>query len=242
MTEEAMLDVSLIAHPQSLRKLMELAYRDPDALSGLRVSATFVERLLHESPDDAEIVRQISRYFGVARRAIDLRRIRAFLRSKAVQNALRPYRSERSDYSQNLRVRLLENISERDAWAYEIVLEEWEFLTTHSWLFAKTRKIYDRMVNAGANALYVTRERLEQAVVAAREGIQDTGRSIVRSSDRVVRRTLKKHARHKVSPNDRVRTIAKWVAVGGGAAAGIINPVVGAAGAAAGGIFLLYDP
>ena len=61
-------------------------------------------------------------------------------------------------------------------------------------------------------------------------------------SDHVVRRTIRKDAHHKNSLNDRVRAIAKWVAVGGGAAAGIIGPVVGALDAATGGMFLLCDP
>jgi hypothetical protein len=242
MAEEAMLDVSLIVDPQSLQELMKFAYKEKRALSNLRVSRTFVDRLLHENPDDGDIARQISRYFGVSPEDVVLARVRELLRSSAFQNQVEPYRSEGTDRSQDLRARLREGIPEEDAWAAEIMLEEWEFLITHSWLLAKTREIYDRVVDAGANAIYVTKERLEQAIAAVREGAESAGHSILRGSDRLVRKTLKKEPEHKVSPNDRVRTLAKWVAVGGGAAAGIINPVVGAIGAGTGGMFLLYDP
>jgi hypothetical protein len=241
MAEEAMLDVSMIAHPGSLRKLVALASIKPDALSGLRVSATFIERVSSDK-DNPDLVRQIGRYFSVPPRLIDLNRIREFIESSPFREFVQPYRPEGGPRTQEYRRRLLEDVRENDAWAYEIVVEEWEFLTTHSWLFGKTRAIYDRMINAGANALYVTKENLEQAIDAVGDGIQHFGHGILRGSDRVVRRTLKKGPHYEVSPNDRVRTVAKWVAVGGGAATALINPVAGVLGASAGGMFLLYDP
>lgn len=241
MSEQAMLDVSLIAHRSSLKRLVKLADQE-GALAGLRVSAALISRLSYEALDRADIERQIHGYFGVPRRMIDIRMMQELIGSPQFRNSVKPYQSAGGARTQQFRSRLLEDVRERDAWAYEVVVEEWEFLRTHSWVFAKTRAIYDRLVNAGADAIYVTKEKLEQAIAHVAEGAKDTGHAIIRGSDKVVRRTLKKGAEHVVSPNDRVRTIAKWVAVGGGAASALINPVVGVLGVSAGGFFILYDP
>jgi len=237
-----MLDVSMIAHRGSLKKLLSLAYEEPDTLAHLRVSGTFVERLSRDTLRPDDLVRQISHYFAVPRRMIDVELMREFIGSPPFRELVQLYRSDGGTRTQEYRRRLLEDMRENDGWAYEIVLEEWEFLMTQSWLFAKTRAIYDRIINAGADALYVTKEKLEQVIEGVTEGVKDTGHAIMRGSDRVVRRTLKKSSHHKVSPNDRVRTIGKWVALGGGAATALINPAVGALGATVGGMFMLYDP
>jgi hypothetical protein len=237
-----MLDVSMIAHPTPLRKLMALAAAAPYELAGLRVSATFIDRISNRQDYRDDLVRQISRTFSVSAGSIDLKLMREFIESPPFEEFVRPFRTESATRTEAYRQLLLKEVPEDDAWAYEIVAEEWEFLTTHSWLFAKTRAIYDRMINAGANALYVTKEKLEQAIDAAGEGVHSFGHEMLRGSDRVVRRTLKKGPHHNVSPNDRVRTLAKWVAVGGSAATALINPAVGAVGGTVGGLFLLYDP
>ena len=102
-----------------------------------------------------------------------------------------------------------EDAKESDAWTFEIVIEEWKCLTTHSWLFAKTDAIYDRMIDAGADAMYVTKEKPEQAIEYVTNGVKDVGHAIVRGFERVGRRTLKKRSDHEVSRNDCVRTMAK---------------------------------
>ncbi len=242
MTDEAILDVSMIAHSNSLRKLMALASIQPEFLSGLRVSAAFVDRLSGDLENSDELVRQISLHFAVSRRLIDVKQMQEFIQSQPFREFVQPYKSEGGPRTDEYRRRLLEDVSERDAWAYMIMVEEWEFLTTHSWLFAKTRAIVDHMINSGAEAIYVTKEKLEQAIEHVRERVFDAGKSIIRGSDHLVRRTLKQGPRHEVSPNDRVRTVAKWVAVGGSAASALVNPVVGVLGGSVAGMFLLYDP
>jgi hypothetical protein len=241
--DEAMLDVSMIADRSSLKRLMAVAAQDPRALGGLRVSATFVERLaLRSKENDTEMVRQLNRYFAVERRLIDMKLIRKFVESVPFREYVRAYRAENGHRTQGFRRNLLQDMGEKDARAYEIVVEEWEFLMTHSWLFAKTRAIYDRLVDAGADAIYMTKKKLEKTVEAVKGGIADARDSTVLGCDRVVNRTLKKGEEHKVSPNDRIRAVSKWVAVGGGAATTLINPIVGVLGATAGGMFILYDP
>ena len=97
-------------------------------------------------------------------------------------------------------------------------------------------------MNAGGRAVYTTKKKIEAAVLATKKKGKQVGRAFRRGSDRLVQKTLKKPANYMVSPNDRVRTVAKWVAVGGSASTSFFAPLVGAAIGAVNGLFILYDP
>jgi hypothetical protein len=102
----------------------------------------------------------------------------------------------------------------------QILHEEWYFLVSESWLFSKTRRAFDAMVEAGGTAIQMSQ----------------------RSFDRVVRRTLKKKPNEPLTPTNRARAAAKWIAVGGPALLSVIEPISAAIASATGGYFLLIDP
>jgi hypothetical protein len=99
----------------------------------------------------------------------------------------------------------------------DILFEEWFFLTHESWLVSRIKAPFHAIVRAG-----------------------EVGVELLNP---IVRKTLKKDASHVVRSADRVRTLGKWIAMGGPAAVALLNPIVGALAVSpvAGG-FLLLDP
>jgi hypothetical protein len=45
-----------------------------------------------------------------------------------------------------------------------------------------------------------------------------------------------------LTPSNRVRAAAKWIAVGGPTILGVVQPILGAVASATSGYFLLFDP
>jgi hypothetical protein len=102
----------------------------------------------------------------------------------------------------------------------EILYEEWLFLSSDSWLFSKTRRAFEAMIEAGGTAFEMSR----------------------RAFDQLVRKTLKKANGEPLTPGNRVRAAAKWIAVGGPPIIGVIEPISAAIASGASGYFLLVDP
>ena len=236
-----MLDVSMFLHPTSLRRLRTIAgSRNPEALRGLAVSDAFVRFLEFGRNNPRVVVTLLSKHFNVAPRLIDIGAIRELLGSPLFRDRVLKYKRREFEEIPPAYHALLELTG--NEWMTQIIFEEWEYLTTNSWLLSKTRAVYDHMIDAGANALYVTKAKLERAVKSTKQALDDATGRIKDLTDRAVRRTIKKTTPGPITPNDRVYAVAKWVAVGGGAASSLMVPVAGVAMTAVTGLFLLYDP
>ena len=107
-----------------------------------------------------------------------------------------------------------------DEMASRIIFEEYYFLCHESWLHSKTRLAFDAMVEGGGTAVQFAK----------------------RHFDRLVVNTLKLEQPSGVSPRDRYRAVAKWVAVGGPTILGFVEPISAAIGGSVSGYFLLVDP
>ena len=101
-----------------------------------------------------------------------------------------------------------------------ILHEEFAFLITESWLFSKTRDAFDKMVEAGGKAVQFSKNEF----------------------DRSVRKVLKKGPNEPLSKGHLARATAKWIAVGGPAVIGVLEPISGAAAGTLAGMFFLHDP
>lgn len=104
-----------------------------------------------------------------------------------------------------------------------ILNEEFAFLTKHSWLSSRIFAPFRVFIDRGAAALQL-------------------GRS---SWDSIVRRTLKITEEDVPSPltkREHLRSLAKWVAVGGSGVSSLFDPIMGALAGTASGYFLLLDP
>lgn len=111
----------------------------------------------------------------------------------------------------------------RDETVLQVLIEEWNFLNTHSWIASRIKRPFSTFVKAGAIAIEGGRHVLNQAVA----------------------RTLKRGdlVPPALRPGDPLRASCKWLAVGGlSASAFISSPALIFLVRAAAGYFLLFDP
>jgi hypothetical protein len=109
---------------------------------------------------------------------------------------------------------------EQGEYLHRILLEEWTFLQTQSWILSRTRKTFDIFIRAGGAAIEVS------------------GRTM----DRLVRRSLKASESQEIYASHRLRALGKWVAVGGPPMLNHLDPGLATLAGIAGGLFLLLDP
>lgn len=209
MPNTAMLESSMFLHRDSANYLLALAKNG--LLENMYVSA----RLMDMENAKAKYVRLFGKYLEIPTRQIDL---------NTFQQLIYEIKHNDSIYKYTHKIDNINHVNFhkyiKDEFIAQIIYEEWEFLTTNSWLFSKTRKIFDEMVNLGGTAVHISQEQF----------------------DKFIRLSLKKSDDQPITPNDRVRAAAKWVAIGGPAILGVINPVAGALSSTVSGIFLLCDP
>lgn len=216
-----MLDPSLLLSLRTLPVITELARRG-------ELRGAVIPRIFFEFVGEQSLNQDVLRFFGGSSAEGEYGRLADILPQI---RELREYLSPSASEPEVAGTEILLNIrrqtrSERVA---AILGEEWAFLTAHSWIASRLKRPFSAFVRAGAFAV---------------EGSRD-------SFDRLVARTLKKHG--PLPPGgfpagDRLRAVAKWVAVGGMSAvplfAGILAPVVlgEVAMGAAFRYFLLFDP
>src|SRR5262245_30199622 len=133
IADRAMLDVSMIAHPVPLSRMLMLAKKDPEALSGLVVSDAFV-RAIEDRKDSELLMEVLHRHFRVSRNSMDVDFLRMFIDSSPFREFVTRYRRDPS--ADTAMLRALRGTT-GDEWAAEVMFEEWEYLTNYSWLFSK---------------------------------------------------------------------------------------------------------
>jgi hypothetical protein len=105
----------------------------------------------------------------------------------------------------------------------QILIEEWEFLTSQSWIAAKSKRAFDAFLKGGAAAVEWGTNKF----------------------DYLAARTLKikpEEIPDGLKPKQRLRAAAKWIVVGGSSASALLAPLAAAAGAAVAGYFMIFDP
>jgi hypothetical protein len=212
-----MLEASMLLHRDSANYLRGMAASGPMAIA---VSNTLLD-IANSEPD--WLLRRLAPFLGVSREEADLTFLRYLREDRRL--SLEVYRgrtnSEHLSYSEGARAFkdvLAENVG--DKLVAEILFEEWLFLTSNSWLFSRTRRAFDEMAQAGGTAVHVSRQLFEQ----------------------VIRKTLKIAGDKDLTPCDRLRAGAKWIAVGGPPVVALLNPLAGALAASVTGCILLMDP
>jgi hypothetical protein len=219
MADRAMLESSMLLHRDSANYLLALARTGP---LGVVVSERVLEMMADSESDG--VVRRLAAQLDIPPNAVDFTVVRQLARElrEVVETYRLPPESERftwHDGDARLFQRALMD-STQDEVVAQIIFDEWYFLTFESWLFSKTRRAFDKMVEAGATAIHVS------------------GRQF----DRVVRGTLKKGPDEPLTPGNRVRAAAKWIAASGPPILSLFEPISGAGLSAAGSSFLLMDP
>jgi polyhydroxyalkanoate synthesis regulator phasin len=208
MEDKMMIDASMILHRDTLNQMIGLS--QADALGGFYISNTLFNLIKEKR------LNSIARQIGIYPPWIDSGAIYKFVISEMNSSKISRYecKKQHDSFYENL-VKLTDN---KDI--AQIYLEEWEFLTTNSWLVSKGRDVFDKIVEAGATSLQVSKNTF----------------------DEMVRITLKKERGVELSPNDRIKATSKWIAVGGSVLTDLIPQFPKMVINAAAGIFLLCDP
>lgn len=100
-----------------------------------------------------------------------------------------------------------------------VLVDEWSFLLTESWLVARTKKVISAFIDAGAAGLEISEKTF----------------------DKLVARTLKKDTPAGLTKGQRIRGVSKWIAAGGSPATILLGPL-GVIPAGAIAVFLMVDP
>lgn len=209
MPEEAMIEASMILHRDSLNRLRGLAAAG--ALENLSIS----DALVRMAEDTDVLVEILGRHLEIPEHLIDPVSIRDFL--PTLTEIVPRYRRQGS-HEHEIYQNLIRNTG--NEWITQVLFEEWEFLTSRSWLFAKVRKALDDIVEAGSTAFHASRNKVEQ----------------------ITRRLLNKSPDEPLSPNDKAKAIAKWVAIGGAPVLALFEPISGTAITVIGSVFIVADP
>jgi hypothetical protein len=216
MPDRAMIEASMLLHRDSANYLLALARTKS-------LDVVVSGRLLDAATAEPEsLVSRLAPRLDIPPSLLDLAVIRQL--AQELREVVETYRvSSDSPTWYDGGARLFRNVLLEftgDELAAEILYEEWLFLSSDSWLFSKTRRAFEAMIEAGGTAIQMSR----------------------RGFDQVVRRTLKKTDGEPLTPGNRVRAAAKWIAVGGPPIMGIIEPISAAIASSASGYFLLVDP
>ena len=206
MSDRVMLDPSLILDQASLVDLLLLAQEH--ALEGVAVPGSFREALRKD-----RFLSTVGRFYGL-RGTSDPKLVDLFF--QMTEGQIESYFA--SDTS-GLFASVFESEAEGEVIA-AMLDDEYSFLMNQSWLVAKVRKVFDKMIEGGAAALETSREAF----------------------DGLVRRSLKKDEDAPLTRNERLRALAKWSAVSGPSVLAFLEPVSGAAAGSLAGVFLLVDP
>ena len=219
MAERVMLESSMLLHRDSANYLLALAQVRP-------MDVVVSKRLLEIAGSEPELLaRRLAPRLDIPSAAMDLAttKVLAHELTQFVETYRLPPESDRPLWYDGSGGRFFYDVLRewtQDDLAAQILFEEWHFLTGESWIFSKTRQAFDGMVEAGGTAIHMSS----------------------RLFDRVIRKTLRKGPDEPLTPGNRARAAAKWVAVGGPAILSVVEPISGAVSQAASGYFLLVDP
>jgi hypothetical protein len=157
-------------------------------------------------------------FFGGYGRLVELKEVALFVERSGLLQGIQPERRELpEDFVRNL------GDAARDDLVLRILLEEWIFLTSQSWIASRVRRPFAAFLKGGAVAVEWGGKKLDQ----------------------ITARTLKIPANEMptaLTPGQRVRAAAKWVAAGGSSVSALVHPMMATFLSATTSVFVLLDP
>lgn len=215
MADDLMLDPSLFLSPEAFPIVLE-ALREGE-LKTARIPYTFGAALR-----DGHFSEGVLRFFGDSPDPLFATEITALIENAGVR-VPESYRPESFKLRETEFAWQLSEAAGDDAAVRQILIEEWEFLTSSSWITAKTRKTFEAFLKGGAAAIEWGTNKF----------------------DFLAAKTLKippHQFPNGLKPKQRLRAASKWIAVGGSAAAVLLTPPAALATSAVAGYFMLFDP
>ncbi len=104
-----------------------------------------------------------------------------------------------------------------------VLMEEWEFLTSESWIASRLKRSFSAFLRAGTAAIEL-----------GGRGFDSLAAKTLKLPQFEIPKALK--------PRQRLRAASKWIAVGGSSAAALVHPLPAVLLSATTGLFLLFDP
>jgi hypothetical protein len=206
-----MLDPSLFLSPRSLQIIFSAL--EAGELEGVVVPASFVEAV--SAPALAE---SLSYFAPRMRPGLVADAAGLFRRERRIELYSAPEAKVEEAFNRNI------ERSTRNDLVSRILIEEWSFLTSQSWIASRIRRPFSVFVKAGAVTV---------------EG----GRALYNRVTNVLLETRPQEIPRALTPPRKLRRACKWIAIGGANAAWLLGTVHGAiASFAKDSVFLLFDP
>ncbi|WP_456468016.1 hypothetical protein [Archaeoglobus sp.] len=167
--------------------------------------------VLYEVEPNFEVIS----YFKDGAKVIDLRYLRERLEKEKKLEQFKLMRDHLEKYSTFFEFLLINTKNDKIA---RILLEEWVFLQEKSLAISRIKKPFKEFVKAGAVCIEFGKRTLDYAV----------SRTVKKESD-------------LLTTVDRLRAVAKWIAVGGPQILPLVDPLTKLVGLST-SFFLLFDP
>ncbi len=217
MPNGVMLEASMLLHRDSANYLLALARTSGSLDAGVSGA------LLDIASSKPESLARLARFLEIPSDALlDVASLEEF--AQEISPKVQAYQMNQAAKAHSIREPELFRVTlehfTKDGLIAQILYEEWHFMASQSWIFSKTRRAFDSMVEAGGTAIQMSH----------------------RAFDLLVRRTLKEKPNEPLTSCNRLRAAAKWIAVGGPAILSTIEPISAAIASASSGFFLLVDP
>lgn len=218
MPENVLIEPSLLVDERTLYQLIEKIHEY--ARAERRGYEFFVpSKFIHILSDAERNIENIVFFANVAR-MVDLKELKGILGEEEIIKKFEIQPQYKQKYSSFYESLLRET---RNDVVTEILFEEWIFLQEKSWVISRLKKPFIHFVKASAVSVEFSRKTLDLAV----------------------KKTLKKDSKDIITNADRLRALAKWIAVGGPPVLtlmNLMNPIAAAIIEVAAGYFLLIDP
>jgi len=212
MPDRLMIDPSMFLWPDTFPVLIE-------ALNRKELGRVAIPHAFASALRDGVLEENFVRFFGPRRGAVTAPEIlsRFTVPELIEEYSPKSFRLEGSVFDQRL-----SEVSGSDL-VRRTLVEEWEFLTSESWIISKVRAAFDGFLKSGAVALEVGGNAFDWLAA----------KSLKIPPERVP---------DGLNVKQRLRAVAKWIAVGGASATAVVAPPVAVGVGAASGFFLLLDP
>jgi hypothetical protein len=212
MADDLMLDPSLFLSREAFPIVLE-ALRNGE-LTTARIPYTF-GAILREG----RLSEPVSRFFGDSAEPLTASQIMAGVRQATLPQSYSPerFKLEKTEFDNQL------SEAAGDRIVRQILIEEWEFLISSSWIAATVRKTFDAFLKGGAAAIEWGTNKFDYLAA----------RTLKLKPDQIP---------DGLKPKQRLHAASKWVAVGGSSASAFLVPPAAAAALATTGYFLLFDP
>ena len=212
--EHVLIDPSLLLSKRTFKNITQRVREGEKVGVKYYLPASFQQWLFSDGITNSS--REEAFFLGRAE-GVGVDRVRQFV--EEMGNTLEIFRVDKEQKEENIELRNQLNATVGEGIVSNILYEEWIFLMNHSWIIARTKKGFQKLINAGGVCIEVGEKLINKLV------------------DKTLRDNKEERKRIEY-----FRAYAKWIAVSGTPMIALVEPVSGVIASSAAGVFLLFDP